>query len=84
MSDDLGVALQVLVPDGEAKDLLEASGADSIEVGPFKVRPSCDQLRNTVGANIVNSRNTHSRESRQLAAPSSARSRCSRLLRSPA
>lgn len=29
---------QVLVPEGEAKDLLEASAADSVEVGPFQVR----------------------------------------------
>lgn len=29
---------QVLVPEGEAKDLLEASAADTVEVGPFQVR----------------------------------------------
>jgi hypothetical protein len=28
--------LEVLVPDGEAKDLLEASAADTVEVGPFQ------------------------------------------------
>ncbi len=35
--------LQLLVPDGEAEDLLSASAADSIELGPFKVLqpPSC-------------------------------------------
>ena len=32
------VGNQVLVPEGEAKDLLEASAADTVEVGPFQVR----------------------------------------------
>lgn len=29
--------VQVLVPEGEAKDLMEASAADALEVGPFQV-----------------------------------------------
>lgn len=39
---------QVLVPEGEAKDLLEASAADTVEVGPFQVqlkpRSTCQPL----------------------------------------